>query len=104
MKHEVYSCLKMLEAFHDRVIKTHNLRVWGAYEHLGNEYQRIWGLLKKHLTQEQIQFIPEIETQYASIYGDEQREFILKLSTACSVAISYLHSLEMDLDKELSIK
>jgi len=104
MKNEVYSCLKILEAFHDRVIKTFNLGVMGSYYDLGMEYIRLWSLLKKHLTLDQIQFIPYIETEFLPSYTNEQAEFILKLSTACSVAISYLHSLEMDLDKELSIK
>ncbi|MBI2208647.1 hypothetical protein HYU50_04060 [Candidatus Woesearchaeota archaeon] len=105
MKHEIYSCLKMLEAFHDRVIKTYNLGVIGSYYYLGKEYQRLWELLKKHLTQEQIQFIPQIETEYISEFEtDKRRVFVLELSTICSVAISYLHSLDMDIDKELSIK
>ena len=104
MKHEVYSCLKMLESLHKRIIHTYNIEGWSSTEDLELEYIRIYNLLNSYLTSEQLKFVPKIEGYQYFPREDLKKKQILRLSTTCDVAISYLHSLEMDLDKELSIK
>ena len=104
MKHEVYSCLKMLESLHKRIIHTYTAGEWDSAVDLRSEYIRIYNLLKINLTSEQLKFVPEIENYLLFPREDLRRKEILKLSTLCDVTISYLHSLEMDLDKEITIK
>ena len=87
-----------------KIINTINIGAWNSARYLENEYIRISDLLKKYLTDEQIQFIPKVHSYPYSLSSSEKTDIILQLKTACGIAISYLHSLEMDLDKDLSIK
>lgn len=103
MKHEVYSCLKMFESLHKRAINSYNIAAWSSASDLGEEYRRIWKLLEKYLSIEQLEFVKQVERDHIH-YDHEKQEYIRKIITACSITLSYLQSLEMDLDKELIIK
>ena len=101
MKHEIYSCLKMLESLQQRINYTCKIGEWGAALALTNEYTRIWELLEKYLTNEQLQFIPKRINWNISFSSDRiKRACILNLNPLCATAIAYLRSLEMDFDKE----
>ena len=60
MKHEVYSCLKMLESLREKIVSTFDIEGWDSVEDLGEEYKRISKLLEKYLNDEEIKFIPKI--------------------------------------------
>jgi len=100
MKHEVYSCLKMIESLYNRTINAYNIRGWGASNDLRDEFIRIRKLLMKYLSEEQFHFIPDVDHHYMT-YESGMKQLILEVSTACDVTLSYLQSLEMDLNKEL---
>ena len=103
MKPEVYSCLKMLEAFQNRMIQIWNTKSFGVAENLRIQYNDIRKLLLKHLDTNQIAFIPTVEGRY--LFSDESFMILLnELISAADIAISYLRSLDMDLDKELQSK
>ncbi|MCW8965621.1 MAG: hypothetical protein OQK82_02895 [Candidatus Pacearchaeota archaeon] len=106
MKNEIYSCLKMLQALYNRTTNAHNIGRWEAAKYLNGEYIRIRNLLKKYLPIEQFEFIPSMQEADFSKYGgfyleNAQKGCISSVATACDVAISFLRSLEMSLDREL---
>ena len=91
----------MLEALHARAINIHNMGNWGSARGLGHEYMRIYDLLSNYLDEEQIIFLPKV-SRYPDLTGDVRRiRFLQGVITSCNVAISYLNSLDMNLDKEL---
>lgn len=108
MKNELYSCLKMLESLYNRTINAHNIGRWEVAIYLNGEYIRIRNLLKKHLDEEKFDFVPSIEkasfSNYYRPYDLEkaQKACVLSVAIACDIAISFLKSLEMSLDKELA--
>lgn len=97
----------MLEVFSAKATNIHNVGGGDTSPYLYNEYNRIRSLLKKHLSKDQFDFIPEIENKDFRGYGSYdtiarlKRSWIMEIITACDVAISFLKSLEMSLDKEL---
>jgi len=90
----------MMESLYSRTINTFNIKEWNSARDLRDEYNRIRKLLERYLSEEQIQFIPEVDSRYVHL-EDDFKTLILGVSTACDVTISYIQSLEMDLDKEL---
>ena len=98
----------MLEALYERTVNAHNIGSWGSAHYLGEEYARIRSLLEKHLSKEQFEFISQIEkvdfSNYFNNYELEkaQKAYIMGVATACDIGLSFLKSLEMNLDKELA--
>src|SRR4030042_5773410 len=110
MKTEIYSCLKMLESLYNRTINAHNIGRWEGAYYLGKEYIRIWFLLKKYLPENQFEFISPLKEENfsATYFGNglelAQKAYITSVATACDISLSFLKSLEMNLDKELAKK
>lgn len=98
----------MLEALYAKVLNTVNINGFAAAYNLGKEYLRIRGLLEKHLTEGQFDFIPIInEADFSGYYQNMEKEkaqrgYLISLATVCDISISFLKSLEMNLDKELA--
>lgn len=107
MKSEIYSCLKMLEVLSAKIINIHNINNTDACFYLAKEYNKIRSILKKHLSKDQFEFIPEITGKdFSGYYNPNEvekgkRAYIIEIGTASDLAKSYLNSLEMSLDKEL---
>ncbi len=105
MKNEVYSCLKMLESLHNKGINIQRINEWNSAEALGDRYREIWELLKKYLTPEQLEFVPYVPVKDFILESQRTHtSYIVDICTSCDIAIAYLKSLDMDLNKELSIK
>ena len=104
MKQEAYSCLKMLESLQIRLITIYKIGGWDSAEDLGMEYGRIINLLENHLNKQQFDFIPIVQKEYLGSSDFTKMKYLRKLITANHITISYLKSLEMDLDKELTLK
>lgn len=102
MKQEVYSCLKMLEAFNKESTEIYNLENYESASTLDTQYYHIVNILEKHLTKDHMQFIPR--TYGNSVSYDASKSLILELISASAMAISFLRSLEGDLEKELRAK
>lgn len=89
----------MLESFNENARTIYNTHQDVARE-LREQYNNIYQILKKQLDTKQIVFIPVISDR-AIFTHDDDREIVLELISASGIAISYLRSLEGDLDKEL---
>jgi hypothetical protein len=104
MKSETYSCLKMLESLLSSVVNAYKLSNWDSADELGNEYRRILDLLRSSLSREQIKYLPWVDTLSYTSLDIKKKSYILEVDRACRIAISYLESLDMDVDKELKAK
>jgi hypothetical protein len=93
----------MLESLVDDIDESYKMEEFLTHFDYGNNYLRIMKNLKSHLTKEQLEFIPDIHVRYQSskVY---QSNSLLVTRNACKMVISYLLSLDMDLNKELEQK
>lgn len=125
IKPEAYSCLKMLESLAQNCIAIHNAGKYESAQALYTQYASICSRLKENLSSEQFKFIPlvgyhppsersfsssgfpyqEIRINYTEKEDIEYKaNFILSLASASDLAVSYLKSLEGDIDNDLQSK
>lgn len=110
MENNIYSCLKILESLYNRTVNAYNIESWDVAQDLGEEYIRIYNLLEKHLSPEQIEFIPSLdgktfyEHNYSSKtdFNNAKKAYLTQIATLCDIGVSFLKSLEMNLDKEFA--
>lgn len=105
MKKEVYSCLKTLEALN---VGVKNMWVNDLLESattLQKQYADICKVLKTHLSKDEfvmVQIVEPIDFSKNYVYPDDvKRGLLQRLVVALDMTISYLRSLDMDLNKEL---
>lgn len=101
MEKEVYSCLKMMEAFDKILINIYRLEGSIPIDSIIEQYGQIRGRLYGHLSENQINSIPIVSTTSTLLDLGRQKEKIKEIGVATKVAIAYLRSLDMDLEKEL---
>jgi len=100
MKQEVYSCLKVFESFNNRIVQICNSGRVDSVRGLRGQYEDIRNILKQHLTIDQMGFIPVVYDR--STYSTQlQIMLIQELITASDITVSYLRSLDMNINKEL---
>jgi len=104
MKSEIYSCLRMLESFNKNTTSIFNTKRVDSARKLRKQYRNIHKILLEHLDENQIKFIPTIESGIIGGSIPHQIGLVQELIVASDIAISYLRSLDMDLDKELKLK
>ena len=93
----------MLESFNSNIIEVLNTGQVNSALGLAEQYVCVRTLLSKHLTSEQFDFIPSARIGILSSTASQIR-LIQELITASSMAVSYLKSLDMNLDKEFELK
>jgi septal ring factor EnvC (AmiA/AmiB activator) len=92
----------MLETFHEQLVIAYRNNEQIA-EKMLVQYEKIYEILKNHLDEKQMAFIPTVEPQYTQNIFAEKR-LLMELISATSIAISYLRSLDSNVDKELQEK
>ena len=105
MKPEIYSCMRMLDDFKIRLTNLYNIGSWGAIIPLQKQYKKICEILKENLTKDKYTMIHEVDiSDFRNIYGSidkVKKQDMEELLVSVSLTSTYLHSLEMSLDKEL---
>ncbi len=106
MKPEVYSCLRMLDTFTKRLVNLHNIGANEAVISLQKQYFNLCNVLKENLSGNEYKMVQKIKISnlsniYSGSLGKIKRELMEELIVSASLTATYLHSLEMSLDKEL---
>ena len=105
MKPEIYSCMRMLDDFKIRLTNLYNIGSWGAIVPLQKQYKQICEILKENLSEEQYKMIHEVRiSDFRNVYGNIEaikKQDMEELLVSISLTSTYLHSLEMSIDKEL---
>lgn len=105
MKQEVYSCMRMLDELKNSLINLHNIGSCGATYSFIRQYSEICNVLKSNLSDEQfkmVQLIPKDNSDGIPVdINYSNRCDMEELIIAVTLTVTYLHSLEMSLDKEL---
>lgn len=104
MKQEVYSCMRMIDNLKNNLINLHNIGQNNAIVLFQKNYSKICNVLKSLLTKEQYEMVQEVKEGNLgnAVYPKETaRVWMEELIVATSLTSTYLHSLEMSIDKEL---
>ena len=105
MKPEVYSCLKMLEDFNKNCTNIFYSHNFSSANSLRKQYCSVTGILKKHLKEEDKNFIPDISDGCVSYNVEEAwSALIQELISASGMLIAFLKSMEGSLDREMEEK
>lgn len=105
MKKEVYSCLKTLEALNIGVKNMWMNDLLDSADSLQRQYSNLCDILKKHLSTEEfimVQTVELVDFGESYVYPEKIRRSLLqKLTVSLDMTISFLRSLDMDLNNEL---
>jgi len=104
----------MLESLAETSLAAYKSERFDSAKNLAGQYNAIYDLLKEYLTSEQFKFVPRVSyyppsKSNSSDYTESEENnynasFIITLISATFLAVSYLESLEGDLDIELKAK
>lgn len=106
MKKEVYSCLKILEALDVGVRNMWANDMLDSVGSLQKQYSGVCDVLETHLSSEEFKLIHLVEpvnfNEYDYLHRDDvKRGLLQKIMVSLEMAISYLRSMDMDLNKEI---
>ncbi|MBR9706193.1 hypothetical protein GOV14_04105 [Candidatus Pacearchaeota archaeon] len=107
MKHEVYSCIKMLNA-----LKVGVLNLWTngfdeSVPSLQRQYSNICNILKENLSEAQFKFVQIVEpVDFSRVVNrsEVKRRLLQSLMVSVDMTLAFLNSLDMDLSREITKK
>lgn len=93
----------MFESLNSRIVQLHNNQSYVSARALRDQYNHLVGLLSKHLDGNQLEFIPTVSQDFVTSDLAKIR-LIQELITTSDMIISFLGSMDMDLNRELYTK